>query len=320
MPRARKVTCALLTICLFVLPLAFTAYSAVDDKTFGTSGPWYSGWSKPEPVAGLNTSFFEYPNGISRDGLSLYFQRTSASSGEDLYVVHRPDLESDWGVPIKLPDTVNSSSNDRGAFVSSDGHWLFFSSDRPGGIGGNDLYVSRRTHVHDDSDWEPAMNVSAVNSVGFDSGPTLFENEETNTIELYFNSAPFPGGTQAVADIYRSTLGPNGFEPPIPVTELNSPVQEGRPYLRRDGREIFFQSNRSGPLSIWVATRSSTAEPWSMPVLAISPADVGDPTVTFVTTPVLSWDNTTLFVGVVRPGIDMGNIYAATREKAKGRK
>jgi hypothetical protein len=320
MSRTGRVTFTVLSICVFVLLMAFTVYSAVDQKTLATSGPWFSDWSKPGPVAGLNTSFQDVPNGISRDGLSLYFQRTNPGTGEDLYVVHRPDLESNWGVPIKLPETINSTFTDRAAFVSSDGHWLFFSSDRPGGIGGNDLYLSRRTHVHDDGDWEPAVNLSAVNSVGFESGPTLFEDEETDSTQLYFNSAPFPGGTQAVADIYRSTFGPNGFEAPIPVTELNSPVQEGRPYLRRDGREIYMQSNRSGLLSIWVSTRSSTTEPWSPPEVAVSPANMGDATVVAITTPVLSWDNSTLFVGVIRPGVDMGDIYVATREKVKGRK
>jgi hypothetical protein len=194
----------------------------------------------------------------------------------------------------------------------------FFSSDRPGGIGGNDLYVSWRTHVHDNGAWEPAANLSAVNSVGFESGPTFFENDESAAAQLYFNSAPYAGGTQAVADIYVSSLGSGGFGPPSLVAELNSPVQEGRPYIRHDGLEIFLQSNRSGSLAIWRATRSSTTEPWMPPVLAISKADLNDTTVAAVSTPVLSWDGTTLFIGIVRQGIDPGDIYVATREKLRG--
>lgn len=261
------------------------------------------------------TNDFIMARSRSRNGLSLYFQRNNGatSTREDLYVVHRPDLESDWGVPVKLPDTINSAFNDRAAFVSYDGHWLFFASDRPGGVGSTDLYVSWRTHVHNDGDWQPAVNLSAVKSVGFESGPTLFEDEESQTTQLYFNSAPFPGGTQAVADIYMSTLGPDGFGPPTPVVELSSPGQEGRPYLRRDGREIYMQSNRSGVLAIWVATRSPTAECWSEPVLAIGSEDMQDPAVTAITTPVLSWDNRTLFVGVG----PAGNILVSSREKVK---
>jgi hypothetical protein len=55
------------------------------------------------------------------------------------------------------------------------------------------------------------------------------------------------------------------------------------------------------------------------PVLAISATDLNDPTVVAVTTPVLSWDRTTLFFGIVRPGIDMGDIYVSSREKVRGK-
>ena len=309
-------TLGVLVVCPIVIPGIITLVMAAPGSP---AGPRYSEWSVPIRVPGLNTSAAEYPNGISRDGLSLYFQRTSTATGEDLYVVHRPDLESSWGVPIKLPDTINTNANERGAFVSADGHWLIFGSDRPGGFGSNDLYVSWRAQVHDDAAWQPAANLSAVNSVGFDSGPTLFEDEESGTTKLYFNSAPFSGGAQAVADIYVSTLGPTGFGPPSLVVELNSPVQEGRPYLRHDGLEILFQSNRSGPPSIWSSTRSSTTDSWAPPALTIAPADLGDPKVTGVTTPTLSWDRTTLFIGVVRPGIDMGDIYVSTRVKLHGK-
>lgn len=304
-----------LIISIAVLPAIFMLVASAEDM--GT-GPRFSNWSAPAVVSGLNTSASEYPNGISRDGLSLYFQRTNPGTGEDLYVAHRPDVSVGWDVPIKLPETINTNFNERAACVSADGHWLYFASDRPNGAGGVDLYVSWRRHVHDDGAWEPATNLSAVNSVGFESGPTLFEDEETGTTQLYFNSAPFPGGTQAQADIYMSTLGPNGFSPPSPVVELNSPLQEGRPYLRHDGREIFFQSNRDGVLQIWTSKRSSTSEPWSVPEIAISPADLGDSSVMAVTTPVLSWDGTTLFIGVVRPSIDVGDIYVSTREKMHG--
>jgi hypothetical protein len=283
-------------------------------------GPHYSDWSQPQVVSVLNTSLAEYPNGISRDGLSLYFQRANPVTGEDLYVAHRSDHEADWGVPVQLPDTINTRYNERAAFVSADGHWLYFASDRPGGMGGFDLYISWRTNVHEDNAWEPAQSLSAVNSVGFDSGPTLFEDEESGTTQLFFNSAPFPRGTQAVADIYVSALGPDGFQTPVPVVELNSAVQEGRPYIRHDGREIFFQSNRAGKLEIWSSTRSSTAGLWTEPTVAIGIAELNDPTVAAVTTPVVSWDRATLFLGVVRPGIDMGNIFVATREKVTGKR
>ena len=94
----------------------------------------------------------------------------------------------------------------------------------------------------DDNAWEEPVNLTAVNSVGFEGGPMLFEDETTGTVQLYLAAAPYPGGTQAVADLYVSTLGPDGFQTPVPVTELNAACcHDGKPFVRRDGLEIFFE-------------------------------------------------------------------------------
>ena len=283
-------------------------------------GPHFTAWSTPQPAQGqdLNTTGNELPNSISRDGLSMYFHRINAGTLEDLYVVRRPDTESPWGLPVRLPDGINSIYNDRTAFPSADGHWLFFASNRPNGFGGFDLYVSWRKHVHDDGGWELPVNLSTINSPGFDAGPALFE-DESGIMQLYFTSTPTVGGPPTMADIYMSVLGPGGFEPPSKVIELSGPASDARPYLRKDGREIYFQSNRSGTLSVWTSTRNSTAEPWAAPTLALSPEDLGDATVILVTTPVLSWDAKTLFVGVGRASGNFDDIYVADRERVGGR-
>jgi hypothetical protein len=286
-------------------------------STPAIAAPRYSDWSNPVPVTAVNTADFEFPNTISRDGLSLYFQRGSTTpETEDLYVVHRATRESAWGSPIKLPSTVNSPiANDRGAFISTDGHWLYWSSTRSGGRGGFDLYVSFRQHVHDDGDWQAAVNLSGLNTTGFDSGPALFTNEDTGETELYFVSNPGAGG-QAFADIYVSVQNPDGtWGTPTIVTELSSVASEGRPYLRRDGLEIYFQSNRagtSGPFDIWVSTRAMTGDVWS------APANVAEVNTTGVdVTPVLTWDGLGLFIGSTRA--DVGNVFYYTREKDHGK-
>jgi hypothetical protein len=281
------------------------------------TGPIYSSWSVPEPVEVLNTYRSDLPMCLSRDGLSLYFLRTSAVTSYDVYVTHRPDLEADWGAPVKLPNGINSSADDRGAFVSADGLSLYFASDRAGSRG-FDLYVSRRTNVYDDNDWQPPENLSAVNSPGYDGGPALIEDPESGTTQLYFHCAPAPGGQEAELDIYMSVLGPDGFEPPTRVAELSSRWMDRRVYPRHDGLEIYFVSDRSGSWAIYQSWRHSMTGPWSVPVAVIDRADLSDPHVLGVSAPVLSWDGTTLYICVWDDLTMQDDIYVLHRKKMFG--
>lgn len=282
------------------------------------SGPLYSTWSVPEPVDALNTYLSDAPMSISRDGLSLYFIRQSSFTGYDVYVAHRPDVEADWGAPVKLPNGINSSADDWGAFLSADGLSLYFASDRPGGKGENDLYVSRRTNVSDDNDWQPPENLAAVNSPGWDIAPTLIEDPASGTTQMYFACTPEPGGTEAMLDIYMSVLGPDGFEPPTRVAELSSSFMDRRAYPRHDGLEIYFVSDRSGPWTIFRSRRNSMTEPWSVPVAVIDRTDLGDPHVLGVSAPVLSWDGTTLYMTVWDDLTTQDNIFVSHRTKILG--
>ena len=308
----------LVTVALVTLVLASGPAAAA---------PRYSPWSTPAYLGAVNTAALEFANAISKDGLSFYFQRGDATSPdpaarEDIWVVQRPSRDEDWGEPQKLSDNVNSSSNDRAAFVSPDGHWLFFASDRPGGRGGLDLMASWRPHVHEDFGdfgWQPAMNLDdlggPVNTPGFESGPAIFQDDEAGALQLYFVSNPTGG--QALADVYLSIQDADGsFGTPAPVTELNSPSSEGRPYLRHDGLEIYFQSNRpggKGGFDIWVSTRTTTHGPWStpesVPVVNTAANDL---------TPVLSWDGLTLVIASNRTGSN-GEVFFSTREKVHGK-
>ena len=281
--------------------------------------PRYGEWSEGTFLSAVNTTEFEFANAISKDGLSFYVQRGDAGvNGENIWVSHRASVDGAWQAPEQLSGNVNSSFNDRAAYVSQDGHWLYFASDRPGGRGRFDLMVSWRAHVHDESAWGPAVNLddlgAPINTAGFDSGPSLFEDEATGTTQMYFVSNPI--GAQAAADIYRTTRNADGsFMPATLVTELSTPSNEGRPYLRHDGLEIFFNSNRPGSLGladIWVATRDATTDPWSSPqVVPVVSSTANE------ITPVLSWDGQTLFFASDRAG-NTGDIFYSTRAKARG--
>jgi hypothetical protein len=171
---------------------------------------------------------------------------------------------------VKLGPNVNSPYDDRAPALSRDGHWLFFGSNRPGGQGGSDLWVSWRAHTNDDFGWGLAVNLAGgINTAGNELAPGSFENDDGGIPLLYFvsNRAGGPGGL----DIYVSQLGANGmYGLGVLVAELSTPSFDFRPSVRYDGLEMVVGSNRPGSLAgsqdLWVSTRNTVSDPWSAPV------------------------------------------------------
>lgn len=195
---------------------------------------------------------------------------------------------------------INTDSGETAPTLSVDGHRLYFTSNRPGGFGATDLYVSRRRDTRDDTGWEQPVNLgAAVNSSAGDNATTFFKDEATGVTTMYFSSTR-PG--LVGDDIYASTLREDGtFTPAVLVPGINTAAIERQPSVRRDGLELYFASDRPGGqrnLDIWMATRASTADPWSPPV------NLGPSINTSLidARPVLSFDGTTLYFQSTRPG------------------
>src|SRR5262249_45877772 len=157
-----------------------------------------------------------------------------------------------------------------------------------------------------------------INSPQNDDGPTYFEDED-GSVTLYFTSFERPGGL-GDWDIYASHATADdhlSFGPASNVTELNSPRRDTRRTISRDGLEMFLPSTPAGSipdangvpsLDIWVATRASTADPWSTPV------NVGAPINTAANdgAPSLSFDDLTLYFDSTRPGgFGLRDLYVA---------
>jgi len=235
------------------------------------SAQHFTQWSAPVNLGPpINSEYADACMSISKNGLSLYYaayRPAPAGVGSwDLYVSKRASVNDSWGMPVLVPN-VNSTSQESCPALSPDEHRLYFASNRPDGCGGADLYVSRRHDRKDDFGWQAPVHLGCVvNSPKNDNCETLFE-DESGTEVLYFGSDR-PGVGKR--DIYASRLGADGtFGPPEPVAELNTPDDDHCPAVRRDGLEIIFMSNRPGGLGqadMWMATRASTKDPWSVPV------------------------------------------------------
>ena len=306
---------------IYSISLALTVLLVLGLVAYNAAASKFSDWSAPVNLGPIvNSAFNDFAPAVSKNGLSLYFSsdRPGGLGPSDIWVSQRNSRDDPWGVPVNLGPPVNTSFGERAPNFSRDGHWMFFVSDRPGGVGGDDLWVSWRTNIHDDLGWQPPINLGAgVNSATFDAGATFFENDEAGTPLLFFSStrAGGPGGE----DIYVSAQTADGsFGPATLVSELSSPQADRRPTIRFDGLEIIFFSNRPGALGgadLWASTRETVFDSWSVPVnlgpVVNSTSNEGPS--------YLSSDGRSLILTSDRPGgFGALDLYVTTRQRGGG--
>jgi len=206
---------------------------------------------------------------LSSDGLSLYFcSNRPPSAGNDLWVSRRISENDAWGEPVNLGPGVNSSGGDCGPSLSVDGRLLFFTSNRAGGAGGNDIYMTSRTDATDDLSWgAPVRLGTEINTAATEFSPFITKPGDDGTAELYFER----GSSNVATDILVVTIDAQGatLGPAVAVAEVNSSDADGRPTVRFDGREMLLHSNRDGRggnFDLFVSTRQSPNHSWSTPV------------------------------------------------------
>lgn len=165
----------------------------------------------------------------------------------------------DWTEPVNLGPMLGSESSDGGPALSENGEVLFFHSNRPGGSGGNDLWVS----LWDGEAWDLPLNLGAgVNTEYEEVDPCISKSGDT----LYFSSDR-PGG-EGGYDIWMSVFEGGQWDTPVNMGAIiNSASAEIGPEIARDGEKIFFHSNRAGGyggMDIWVSLR--VAGEWRNPL------------------------------------------------------
>ncbi len=275
---------------ILVLALGLTAQVATADFTFGTP-------TNLVPV--VNSGYEDGGPSISADGLALFFHssRSGGSGVADLWVTKRPTVSDPWDTTVNLGALVNSGAEDRAPSISADGLELYFHSDRSGGQGSVDIWVTTRETTEDD--WSAPMNIGpSVNSSVFDRNPDF----SADGLTLYFVSNR-PGG-YGDTDFWVTTRTTKNADWGTPVhlgSTVNSSSAERQPTISADGLWFFFHSNRpggSGGEDIWLTTRATKEDDWGAPV-NLGPAIN---TSVFDGHPSILADGSTLYFTSNRPG------------------
>jgi hypothetical protein len=148
-------------------------------------------WGAPVNLGTLvNSGANDRGPSISADALELFFHssRSGGSGVRDIWVTMRTTTEDPWGKLANLGPIVNSSSEEVGPSISADGLSLFFASNRPGGYGSADVWVTTRDTM--DNEWGAPVNLGPpVNSWAEEFAPSISPDGRT----LYFTSDR-PGG------------------------------------------------------------------------------------------------------------------------------
>ena len=103
-------------------------------------------WGTPAPVVELNSPSGDQRPSLRSDGLELFFHsgRPGGFGLFDVWVSTRESTSDPWTAPVNLGASVNSPYDEQQAYIGSDRQTLFFASNRPGGLGAFDMYVTTR--------------------------------------------------------------------------------------------------------------------------------------------------------------------------------
>ena len=197
-------------------------------------------WEPAVPIgAPINTTGNEGAQQISADGNTLVFTGCNRRDGFgkcDIYFAKK-NIYGQWGRPYNAGGIVNAASADKQPCLSPDGRYLYFSSDRAGGLGKMDIWVSE---LDANGKWGKPRNLGApINTPGDDICPFIHPDNQT----LYFSSDGHPGlGNK---DIFMSRRDSTGkwSEPVNLGYPINSHREEIGLVVDNQGTTAYFSSN-----------------------------------------------------------------------------
>lgn len=201
-----------------------------------------STWSSARQVPGdLNTTAYDAVLSIAPNGKSMYVYKNNASNAGDIYFSNFIDSTAKWSAAEKLGRPINTSWFESSVSITADGSRLYFISERPGGEGQGDIYVSERKG---EKNWSKPKNLGpAVNT----QGDEKFVFVHPSGDYLFFAS----NGHQTMGsyDIFRSDLVDGVPSRPVNLGyPINTVNEESTFSLTGDNQTMFIAAEYEGSL------------------------------------------------------------------------
>jgi WD40 repeat protein len=195
-------------------------------------------WSKPQ-VAPFSGRYSDADIVFTADGRRAYFVSARPVDGKprddmEIWTIER-DAGGNWGEPRHVTE-LSSPTDEWFPNLTADGT-IYFGSDRPGGIGGTDIWRARFVN----GKFQPPENLGApVNTKGDEIEPFIAADEQTLIV-----SARNRGDAVGAYDLYVAHRRGAGWDTPHhPGPPINSTAWDFAPRLSPDGKIFIFTSNR----------------------------------------------------------------------------
>lgn len=208
-----------------------------------------STWKKAESLSALiNTNDNEGAHCISADGKFLFFTACNRSNGlGGCDIMFATNNGKAWSKPDFMPRPINSEAWESQPSFSADGRSLFFTSNRAGGFGGKDIWVSQ---LGSNYVWGNPVNLGPeINTAGDEQSPFIHPDGTT----LYFASDGQPG-FGGFDLFFAKKINNNWTASKNLGYPINTAAHEGSLMVSLDGSTAFFASNRKdgmGKLDIY---------------------------------------------------------------------
>lgn len=199
-----------------------------------------TGWTTPKNMGSIiNTTTHDATVGLSGNGNVMITYRTNPNLvGGDLYITENNN--GGWSNPQKLDDNINSEYQEPSATISSDESVMYFSSNRPGGYGGMDIYQVRKLP---NGKWSLPQNLGPVVNSAYDEDAPFIS---TDSRTLYFSSTGHPG--IGGYDVFKSRINEDGsFSTPqnlgYPINSVDHDIYFT---INADERVAYYSSDMDG--------------------------------------------------------------------------
>lgn len=177
--------------------------------------------------------------GLTPDGQGLIFFQNDGFQGT-LFVTYK--TFDGWTMPEQLPAPISSGFNETHASFTPDGNTIFFSSERPEGLGGKDIFYSNKLP---DGTWGKPINAGEkINTPLDEESPFIHPDGKT----LFFSSSAH--NSMGGYDVFKSTLNENGewSEPQNIGYPINTPADDLFYLPVPSGQRVYYASQQSGGL------------------------------------------------------------------------